>query len=132
MIYLKMPIDNVWLGRFIISTMNKIKFKKTKEETEEEEESDMKILRQMGYTQELYRGFSSIMSFAFCFTAVNVLSSISIGFTYTLTTGGSGVAIWSWIIGSFFTILVGLSLAEICSVYPTAGAVYHWYVFCIF
>jgi amino acid transporter len=112
--------------------MNKIKFKKTKEETEEEEESDMKILRQMGYTQELYRGFSSIMSFAFCFTAVNVLSSISIGFTYTLTTGGSGVAIWSWIIGSFFTILVGLSLAEICSVYPTAGAVYHWYVFCIF
>ncbi|CAF1523679.1 unnamed protein product, partial [Adineta steineri] len=36
------------------------------------------------------------------------------------------VAIWSWIIGSFFTVLVGCSLAEICSVYPSAGSVYHW------
>ncbi|CAF4399035.1 unnamed protein product [Rotaria sp. Silwood2] len=67
------------------------------------------------------------MSFTFCFTAVNVFASISIGFAYTLNTGGSGVAIWSWILGSFFTILVSLSLAEICSVYPTAGSVYHWY-----
>ena len=34
--------------------------------------------------------------------------------------------IWGWIICSFFTILVGLSLGEICSSYPTAGSVYHW------
>ncbi|CAF1286629.1 unnamed protein product [Rotaria sordida] len=66
------------------------------------------------------------MSFTFCFTAVNVFAAISIGFSYTLDTGGSGVAIWSWILGSFFTILISLSLAEICSVYPTAGSVYHW------
>lgn len=91
-----------------------------------EEDSDVRLLREMGYSQELYRGFSPLMSFAFCFTAVNVLTSISLGFTYTLNTGGSGVAIWSWLIGSVFTILIGLSLAEICSVYPSAGSVYHW------
>ena len=34
--------------------------------------------------------------------------------------------VWGWIISSFFTILVGLSLAEICSSYPSAGSVYHW------
>jgi amino acid transporter len=93
----------------------------------DEEDSDIRLLREMGYTQELYRGFSPIMSFAFCFTAVNVLTSMSLGFTYTLNTGGSGVAIWSWVLGSIFTILIGLSLAEICSVYPSAGSVYHWY-----
>ncbi|CAF1344497.1 unnamed protein product [Rotaria sp. Silwood1] len=90
------------------------------------EDSDVRLLREMGYTQELYRGFSPFMSFAFCFTTVNVFISITIGFTYSLNTGGSGVTIWSWIIGAIFTILIGLSLAEICSVYPSAGSVYHW------
>ena len=96
------------------------------EKQNEEEDSDVRLMREMGYSQELYRGFSPLMSFAFCFTAVNVLTSMSLGFTFALTTGGSGVTIWSWIIGSFFTILIGLSLAEICSVYPSAGSVYHW------
>lgn len=93
-----------------------------------EEDSDVRLLREMGYSQELYRGFSPLMSFAFCFTAVNVLTSISLGFTFALNTGGSGVTVWSWFIGSFFTILIGLALGEICSVYPSAGSVYHWYV----
>ncbi|CAF1001139.1 unnamed protein product, partial [Didymodactylos carnosus] len=50
----------------------------------------------------------------------------SIGFNYGLNTGGPAVIIWGWIIGSFFTIMIGLSLAEICSTYPSAGSVYHW------
>jgi amino acid transporter len=100
--------------------------KKNESTSNNDEDSDVRLLRDMGYTQELYRGFSPLMSFAFCFTAVNVLTSLSLGFDFTLNTGGSGVAIWSWIIGAIFTILIGLSLAEICSVYPSAGSVYHW------
>ncbi|CAF3690021.1 unnamed protein product [Rotaria sp. Silwood1] len=98
------------------------------EEEVEEQDENLDILREheMGYKQELYRGFSPFMSFAFCFTSVNVLTSMSISFTYALNTGGSAVAVWSWLIGSIFTNLVGLSLAEICSVYPTAGSVYYW------
>lgn len=92
----------------------------------EHENTDVQRLQEMGYKQELYRGFSSFMSFTFCFTAVNVLVSISISFTYSLTTGGSAIAIWTWLLGSILTIFVGLSLAEICSVYPSAGSVYHW------
>ncbi|CAF1209793.1 unnamed protein product [Adineta ricciae] len=86
-----------------------------------EVDSDTDTLQELGYTQELYRGFSPFMSFAFCFTTVNVLTSISIGFTYALITGGSGVIIWSWIFGSFFTILIGLSLAEICDAAFSSG-----------
>ena len=92
----------------------------------EEELNDATFLRQVGYPQTLYRGFSSFMSFAFGFNVVSVLISITIGFAYSMKTGGSGVAIWSWIIGSIFTILIGLSLAEMSSVYPSAGSVYHW------
>lgn len=92
----------------------------------EQDNKNENTLQDLGYSQELYRGFSPLMSFAFCFTAVNVLVSMSLGFPFILSTGGSGVAIWSWFIGSLFTILIGLSLAEICSVYPSAGSVYHW------
>ncbi|CAF4428066.1 unnamed protein product, partial [Adineta steineri] len=95
-------------------------------EEEKQEASDVHHLEKMGYKQELHRGFSSFMSFPFCFTSTSVVVSIALSFDYTLKTGGSGVAVWSWMIGSFFTILVAYSLAEICSVYPHAGSVYHW------
>ncbi|CAF1031970.1 unnamed protein product [Adineta steineri] len=95
-------------------------------EEEKQEALDVDHLEKMGYKQELHRGFSSFMSFAFCFTSTSVVVSIALSFDYTLKTGGSGVAVWSWVIGSLFTILVAYSLAEICSVYPNAGSVYHW------
>ena len=31
-----------------------------------------------------------------------------------------------WIVGSFFTFLIALNLAEITSTYPVSGSVYHW------
>lgn len=99
----------------------------TNKETEEED-ADVQNLKAMGYKQELYRGLAPIMSFAFCFINVNVFTSITNEFNLALQTGGSAVIIWSWVIVSVFTILIGLSLAEICSVYPNAGCVYHWYV----
>ena len=84
------------------------------------------MLEKYGYKAELYRGFNSFMAFSFCFTAVAVISSITVTFGTGLATGGPAVLIWGWIIGSFFTLLVGLSMEEICSTYPTAGSVYHW------
>ncbi|CAF5051306.1 unnamed protein product [Rotaria magnacalcarata] len=102
--------------------------KEIEKANEEEEDSAVRLLREMGYKQELYRGFAPFMSFTFCFTAVNVLASLTIGFSLSLATGGSAIAIWSWFVSSIFTILVGFSFAEICSIYPSAGSVYHWYV----
>ena len=87
---------------------------------------DVRQLEKLGYKQELYRGFSAFMNFSFCFTAVAVISSVTILFPYGLATGGPVVMVWGWIIGSFFTMFVGLSMSEICSSYPSAGSVYHW------
>lgn len=75
---------------------------------------------------QLYRGFSSLMSFAFCFTVVGIIPSISIGFDSVLEIGGSAEMVWSWIVCSVFITISGLSMAEITSVYPCAGSVYHW------
>ncbi len=92
----------------------------------EDEDQDILLLTKMGYKQELYRGFSAFMSFSFCFTAVAVISSITGLFTTAMATGGPAVIMWSWIIGSVLTIIVTLSLAEICSTYPSAGRYYSY------
>ena len=101
------------------------------ERWENETDEDTRDVHRMGYQPILYRGFSSFMSFSLGFTAVSVIISITLGFSYTMNIGGTGVAIWSWIVGSFFTVLSSLALAEICSVYPSAGSVYHWYVYAL-
>jgi hypothetical protein len=56
----------------------------------ENNDRDAVFMQQMGYTQELKRGFSGLMSFTFCFTVVSVFPSISIGLDFGLATGGSG------------------------------------------
>lgn len=89
-------------------------------------DEDDRLLAKMGYKQELYRGFNAFMNFSFCFTAVAVISGCSILFPYGLVTGGPVVMIWGWVIGSTFSTIIGLSMGEICSSYPSAGSVYHW------
>jgi len=66
------------------------------------------------------------MSFAFCFTEVGVLASIFSTFAVGLSAGGPAVMSWGWIITCVFTWIIGASMAEICSTYPSAGSVYHW------
>ena len=87
---------------------------------------DDQALTKFGYKQELHRGFSSFMSFAFCFTSVAVLSSISLAWPTSMGSGGPSVIIWGWVICAFFTMLAGLAMAELCSTFPSAGSVYHW------
>lgn len=79
------------------------------------------ILEAIGYKQELKRGFSTLMSVSFCFTAVAVLSSTSMLFSFGLQTGGPAAIIFGWVVTSVFSILTGLALAELCSTLPCAG-----------
>lgn len=45
---------------------------------------------------------------------------------FGLKTGGPAVFLWGWVVVSFFTMINGLVLAEICSTYPLSGSVYQW------
>mmetsp|Transcript_20682 Transcript_20682/g.18831 ORF Transcript_20682/g.18831 Transcript_20682/m.18831 type:complete len:377 (+) Transcript_20682:66-1196(+) len=89
-------------------------------------DDDELILERMGYKQELIRGLGPYMNFAFGFTEVGVVSSISALFGYGLSTGGPATIIWGWLVTFAMTMIVGYSMAEICSTYPAAGSVYHW------
>lgn len=79
--------------------------------------------KSVGYAPVLYRGFTGVMSFSFCFVSVSVLPSLATTMSTGLTNGGPAVIVWGWIIVAALSVLSGASLAEICSAYPTAGAV---------
>ncbi|XP_042496542.1 amino-acid permease BAT1 homolog isoform X1 [Macadamia integrifolia] len=83
-------------------------------------------LQQLGYKQELKRDLSVISNFAFSFSIISVLTGITTLYNTGLTYGGPVVMTYGWLIAGFFTMTVGLSMAEICASYPTSGGLYYW------
>ena len=89
-------------------------------------EEDVHVLHQMGYAQELARGMKGFSNFAISFSIICILAggitSFQIGFS---TVGGFSIGV-GWLVGGVFSLIVGLSMAQIGSAYPTAGGLYHW------
>ena len=79
-----------------------------------------------GYVDELHRGIGLWGTLATSFAQQGVMASTTLLFGYGLSNGGPAVMLQVWIIGSFFSIIVGFCLAEICSKMPQAGSVYNW------
>ncbi|KAG6820255.1 hypothetical protein H0H93_003263 [Arthromyces matolae] len=44
----------------------------------------------------------------------------------SLIDGGPATILWGWLVVSIFSLPLALSLAEICSVYPTSAGAYYW------
>jgi amino acid transporter len=89
-------------------------------------DADSDRLHELGYAQELRRGMGWFSNFAVSFTIISILTGGITTFYLPLLAGGPKAVTFSWIIVGFFTLLVGLSMAEICSAYPTAGGLYYW------
>lgn len=89
-------------------------------------DKDEGILAELGYRQELKREWSLIHNFGVSFSIISVITGITTLFEYGLTTGGPGVMSVGWIVVSFFTMFVGLGMAEITSAHPTSGGPYFW------
>lgn len=83
-------------------------------------------LARMGYKQELKRDLSLVQNFGVSFSIISVITGIPSLFLFGLTTGGPAVMVWGWVVVAFFTMLVGLAMAEICSAHPTSGGPYFW------
>ncbi len=88
--------------------------------------SDTERLHQMGYAQELTRGLSRFSNFAISFTIISILSGCLTLYSYGLQHGGPPVMIWGWVLVGGLVLFAGLSMAEICSSFPTAGGLYYW------
>lgn len=65
-------------------------------------------------------------NFGVSFSIISVITGITTLFEYGLSTGGPAVMTVGWIVVCFFTMFVGLSMAEITSAHPTSGGPYFW------
>ena len=88
--------------------------------------SDEETLHRMGYAQELRRRMSGFSNFAVSFTIISILSGCLTLYYFGMDLGGPAIIVWSWPIVGIMTLLVGLSMAEVCSSFPTAGGLYYW------
>jgi amino acid permease (GABA permease) len=89
-------------------------------------EEDVRQLHQLGYAQELLRRMSGFSNFAVSFTIISILSGCLTLYGFGMATGGPVIMSIGWPLVGVLVVFVGLSMAEICSTYPTAGGLYYW------
>ena len=88
--------------------------------------ADRDALNELGYAQELKRGLGGFSNFAISFSIISILAGGMTSYWLGMVTGGPRVITIGWIVVGFFSLLVGMSMGEICSAYPTAGGLYFW------
>lgn len=87
---------------------------------------DVKRLHELGYAQELRRRMSTFSNFAVSFTIISILSGCLTLYLFGMNTGGPIVMSLGWPLVGIMVLFVGMSMAEVCSSYPTAGGLYYW------
>ncbi|KAL4863912.1 hypothetical protein BDV12DRAFT_176919 [Aspergillus spectabilis] len=83
------------------------------------------VLETLGYTPELSRNRSTWNVVFMSFILASVPYGLCTTFYYALAGGGPTNVVWGWVLVSLIILCVAASLAEITSVYPTAGGVYY-------
>jgi amino acid transporter len=87
---------------------------------------DEQRLAELGYKQELSRGWSAFTNFAISFTIISVLAGCFTNFGLSWTNGGPIASSIGWPVLCAFVLMVAFSMAELTSKYPTAGGPYWW------
>ena len=87
---------------------------------------DEQRLAELGYKQELSRTWSAFTNFAISFTIISVLAGCFTTFAFAWQNGGPIAVSIGWPVLCCFVLMVGFSMAELTSKYPTAGGPYWW------
>jgi amino acid permease (GABA permease) len=88
--------------------------------------SDEDRLAQLGYEQELHRRLSGFSNFAVSFSIISILAGAITSYGIAMTAGGPVAITLGWLFVGIMVTFVALAMAEVCSAYPTAGALYWW------
>ncbi|KAL4960175.1 amino acid/polyamine transporter I [Aspergillus stella-maris] len=94
-------------------------------ERNEEDIAAAQLQEITGYTQQLVKNRSTFHVVFMAFVLAAIPYGLATSLFYPLINGGPVTIIWGWITVSTIIICVAVSLAEITSVYPTAGGVYY-------
>ena len=87
---------------------------------------DERRLAELGYKQELSRSWSGFSNFAISFSIISILAGCFTTFGQAWNNGGPVAISWGWPIISLFILIVGLTMSELVSAYPTSGGIYWW------
>lgn len=87
---------------------------------------DSEELGALGYAQELFRTMGGFSNFAISFSIISILTGAVTLYGHGLTMGGPAEMAFGWPLVTLFTLAVAMSMAELASTIPTAGAMYHW------
>ncbi len=88
--------------------------------------SDEQKLAELGYKQELHRGWSGFSNFAISFSIISVLAGCFTTYGQALNNGGPIAISIAWPVISLLILCVAFSMSELASAYPTAGGIYYW------
>jgi amino acid transporter len=94
--------------------------------TSETLSSDEQTLAELGYKQELNRGWSKFANFAISFSIISVLAGCFTTYGQALNNGGPIAISIAWPVISALILCVAFSMSELASAYPTAGGIYYW------
>jgi amino acid transporter len=87
---------------------------------------DEKRLAELGYEQELERGWTRFTNFAISFSIISVLAGCFTTFYVGWNSGGPIVISLGWPILALIILTVAVSMSELASAFPTAGGPYWW------
>src|SRR3954467_3114290 len=87
---------------------------------------DERTLHRLGYAQELFRAMGGFQNFAISFTIISILAGCLTSYYIAFNNGGPMGISWGWLLVGLMSTIVSLGMAEIASVYPTAGGLYYW------
>ncbi len=87
---------------------------------------DERRLAELGYKQELHRGWSGFSNFAISFSIISILAGCFTTFGQAWNNGGPIAISWGWPIIAAFILLIGFTMSELVSAYPTSGGIYWW------
>jgi amino acid transporter len=87
---------------------------------------DEALLAKLGYKQELSRSWSGFSNFAISFSIISILAGCFTTFYQGWNNGGPVAISWGWPIVSAFILIIGFTMSELVSAYPTSGGIYWW------
>src|SRR5258708_23625887 len=86
---------------------------------------DAEQLQKLGYAQQLLRDMGGFANFALSFSIISVLTGAVTLYGHGLKFGGPLQMLAGWPLVALLTLSIAMSLGELASAYPTAGALYH-------
>jgi amino acid transporter len=88
--------------------------------------TDEQKLAELGYKQELKRGWSGFSNFAISFAIICILAGCFTTYGQAWNNGGPIAISIGWPVICALILCVAFSMSELASAYPTAGGIYYW------